>query len=197
MADELAIVDQPITIKALSNMLGGTTLPDRYETIGDAIATILVGREFGMAPIAALNELFVVNGQVGMSGKAMAALVAKAGHRIDMTLDPEVGTAVAWRRDPVTLELNEVGTFTFTMEDAETANLTGKGTYKKFPADMLGWKAVSRAVKFAFPDVIVGYLPEEQRNVTFEEPLAIEEVAAALDGEILDVDPETGEILDD
>jgi hypothetical protein len=96
-----------------------------------------------------------------MSGKAMQSLVFRAGHRIDMTLDAKKGTAKAFRRDPYTHVLEPVGTYTFTWNDAVAAGLDKQGTYVKFPADMLGWKAVARAVRFAFPDVIMGYLPDE------------------------------------
>lgn len=161
MSDELSISNQPLTMTALSNMLNGSALPARYEYVGDAVATIMVGKELGLPPMASLNEMFLVNGSVGLSGKAMVSLVFRAGHAIYTTLDPKVGTAVAWRRDPVTGILSEVGTYIFTMEDAEAAGLAGTGTYKKYPADMLGWKAVARAVRFAFPDVIMGYLPSE------------------------------------
>ena len=161
MTTELSIADAPLTMKALVNMLNGTALPARYEDVADAVATIKVGAEIGLPPMTSLNELFVVNGSVGMSGKAMQSLVFRAGHRIDIVLDPKVGTANAFRRDPHTNVLDSVGTYTFTWKDAIAAGLDQQGTYQKYPADMLGWKAVARAVRFAFPDVIMGYLPEE------------------------------------
>lgn len=172
MTTELAIDDQPLTLKALSNMLMGSALPARYENVGDAVATILVGKELGLPPMASLNEMFLVNGSVGLSGKAMMSLVFRAGHAIYVTLSDEAGTAVAWRRDPVTGILGEVGTYTFTMEDAKRAKLDGTGTYKKYPKDMLGWKAVARAVRFAFPDTVMGYLPSEIDIEENEEPFS-------------------------
>ena len=161
MSTEIALSEQELTLKGLSRMLNGTALPDRYESVDDAIATIMVGRELALPPMASLNELYVVNGSVGMSGKAMVSLVFRAGHAIYTELSEDIGTAVAWRRDPVDGVLREVGTYTFTAADAERAGLSGKNTYEKFPADMLGWKAVARAVRFAFPDVVMGYMPSE------------------------------------
>lgn len=182
MSTDLAISEQPLTMNGLQNMLHGSALPARYEYVGDAVATIMVGKELGLPPMASLNEMFLVNGSVGLSGKAMMSLVFRAGHAIYTTLDPKVGTAVAWRRDPVTHILSEVGTYTFTMEDAETAGLASSGTYTKYPADMLGWKAVARAVRFAFPDVVMGYLPSEINLDVAEAPFDEEEY-----------DPESGQ----
>ncbi|GAG02169.1 unnamed protein product, partial [marine sediment metagenome] len=44
---ELSISEHPITLNALTNMLMGSTLPDRYEYVGDAVATIKTGQELG------------------------------------------------------------------------------------------------------------------------------------------------------
>lgn len=187
MTTELAIADAPITMRSLVNMLNGTALPERYTDVADAVATIKVGQEIGLPEMTSLNELYVVKGSVGMSGKAMQSLVFRAGHRIDMKLDPKVGTAEAYRRDPHTHELDHVGTYTFTWEDAVTAKMDTTNTYQKYPADMLGWKAVARAVRFAFPDVIMGYLPEEINiKVDPEDDLAQHEqpeLPLGLDGE--------------
>ncbi len=173
---ELAIVDQPLTLKALQNMLAGSTLPDRYEYVGDAIATIKVGAEIGLPPMTSLMELYVVNGSVGMSGKAMQSLVMRAGHMIVMTEMSETRGAVkAMRRDNLTGQLLNAGEFEFTIEDAERAGLAGKNTYESYPKDMLLWKAVARAVRFVFPDVIMGYLPSE---IGFD----VEEEKSPIDG---------------
>jgi hypothetical protein len=162
MTTELAISDQPLTIKALQNMLAGSTLPDRYEYVGDAIATIKVGSEVGLPPMTALMELYVVNGSVGMSGKAMQSLVFRAGHMIIKTeMTPERAAVRAMRYIPQLNEHMDMGEYEFTIEDAERAGLTEKSNYESFPKDMLLWKAVARAVRFVFPDVIMGYLPSE------------------------------------
>ncbi len=191
------IQEAPITVKTLSSLLGSPTVPARYEAVADMVATVLVGRELGLAPMSALNNLFVVNGQVGMNGKAMLALVHRAGHRIDTKISTDGAESTAWRRDPLTDELIEVGTFTFTMEDAKRAKLADQGTYKQFPQIMLGWRAVSLAVRFAFSDVITGVLLPEEIGIEAE----VEELPDAVlvtdlddDSEVVEADDVTLEL---
>jgi hypothetical protein len=54
-------------------------------------------------------------------------------------------------------------TVTFTMQDAKTAGLAGKGNWNKYPAAMLLARATSAAVRAACPEVLMGisYTPEE------------------------------------
>ena len=101
-------------------------------------------------------------------------------------------TAVAWRL--IDGELTEVGTYEFTQEDAEAANLWEKDTYQMYPADMLGWKAVARCVRFAFPDVLLGYIPDEIVEDAPFEPLEADATFGE-DGDGIDAD-EVAEMLD-
>jgi len=170
--DLVPIESAPVTIQTLKSLLGQPTVPARYESVADMVATVIQGRELGLAPMTALNNLFMVNGQVAMTGKCMLALVNRAGHRIDVRISSEGAEAVAHRRDPLTQELSEVGTFTFTEEDAERAGLLEKDNYQSYPQMMYGWRAVSMAVRFAFADVTIGVLLPEEVNIEAEvEPI--------------------------
>lgn len=185
----------PSDIQVLENIL--PTLPDHIKNIPDAVATMLVARELGLAPLSSFPDLMIINGTVGMTSKLMLALVYKAGHRIDVlemsSTNAEV-KAQRWMHD----EWVEAGTFTFSWEDAEQANLAVKDTYVMYPADMLMNKAIARAVRFAFPDVLRGYVPDEMEEIAgvefdnavhlgpTEDVLDVEEVAEALDAEVVE-----------
>jgi len=178
----LAVSEQDIN--TLGNLL--PTLPDHIESVPDAVATMLVARELGLAPMSSFPDLMLINGTVGMTSKLMLALVYKAGHRLDiieMSSEKAHVEAHRWMHD----EWIESGTFTFTPKD----------TYVQYPADMLMNKAIARAVRFAFPDVLRGYVPDEMEEITgvefdtaihlgpTEDIMGAEDVAEALDGELL------------
>jgi len=203
MTDALAISDRDIN--TLGNLLSSPTIPDRYETVPDLVATVLLGRELGMTPLTAINELFIVNGKVSMAGKTMLALVQQAGHRIHIATSREAAVATGYRRQEDGTEL-EVGTFSFDMEDAELAGLAGTNAWATYPADMLGWKAVARCARFAFPECITGWttmelagedaehedleeavlvLPDEVDTIEVDDELGLEEIADALDAEVV------------
>ena len=190
---QLAIAESDI--KVLENLM--PTMPAHIETLPDAVATMIVARELGLAPLSSFPDLMVINGAVGMTSKLMLALVLKAGHKtkvIQMT--DTVAQIQAWRRYDG--EWEDCGVFEFTQEQAETANLWVKDTYELYPADMLMNKAIARMVRFAFPDVLRGYVPDEMTDITgvefenaihlgpTEEALEAVEVADIVDGEVID-----------
>lgn len=192
----LAIAKSDVTV--LENLM--PTMPNHIKTVPDAVATMLVARELGLQPMSSFADLMVIGGKVGMTSKMMLALVHRAGHRIDVSISTTVATAKCYRRyDGVWVQ---VGEFEFTEKDAETANLWSKDTYQLYPADMLGHKVVARAVRFTFPDVLLGYIPDEMEDITGieaeyealdvdatygtedEDPMDLHEVAEALDAKV-------------
>jgi hypothetical protein len=204
---DLAVRDQPITAVTLSRLLDTPTIPDRYETVGDLIATILVGREAGVPEMTAINNLYLVNGTVSMSAKLIAGLIFSAGHFMKMETSIKGAKVVAYRRDQYTEKLIEVATFSFGPADAKTAGLDEKDTYQNYPAQMYLNRAVSMAGRMVYQDVLagIGYVPEEigvvdvdatdvpAKAILVENPdaddsdvLDIDEVAELLDGEVED-----------
>ena len=161
--DELAISDQHVSVNTLRRFIGTPTIPKRWKQLSDAVAAVMYGIELGLAPMESLQRLYLINGALAADGKALAALIHKAGHVLIMDeMSAKRGAVKAMRRDPYTHELIKVGVFEFTMEDAKLAGLAEQDTYEEYPKDMLYWRAVSRAAKLAFPDVTTGMLmPEE------------------------------------
>ena len=195
MTNEATLVIHEDDIKVLENLM--SVMPDHITTLQEAVATKLVADELRLPFMTSVGDLMVINGTVGMTSKLMLALVYKAGHRLDidkMTATEASVTAHRWMHD----EWVESGTFVFKMSDAKAANLDVKDTYKAYPADMLMNKAIARAVRFAFPDVLRGYVPDEMEEIAglefghdihldpTEEALEVEEVAEILDAEVVE-----------
>ena len=190
---QLAIAESDITV--LENLM--PTMPSHIETLPDAVATMIVARELGLAPLSSFPDLMVINGAVGMTSKLMLALVLKAGHKTKVIEMTDTGAQIqAWRRYDG--EWEDCGVFSFTQEQAEIANLWVKDTYELYPADMLMNKAIARMVRFAFPDVLRGYVPDEMTDITgveFSADASLDptgdvidatEVADIMDGEVID-----------
>ena len=187
MSTEVAIQDKPLTEQALRKLLtNSVTLPDRFESFADVVATIKVGQELGIPPLAALNELFVVNGSVSMSAKMAAALARRQGAYFRVEQAPDVASVTVYQVLPDGT-LFDAGTYSFSMEDAEAAGLDeSTPAWTKYPKDMLVNRAMTRAVKFAFPQAVVGgFGPVEVIEGDLPEPETT-----------IDVDPETGEVLE-
>ena len=164
----MSLEDAPVTAKTLQMLQLTPTVPKRYQNSQtgwqDMLSAVLVGREIGIGPMESIHSLYLVNGQVAMTGKLMSGLVHRAGHQIKLKTAKDSITAIGYRRDYVTHELTEVGQWTFGKEDAERAGLDAKDTYQSDPHTMYMWRAVSMLCRIFFPDVIsgmAGYVPEE------------------------------------
>lgn len=164
----MPLSEAPITAKTLMMLQGTPTVPARYQNSPtgwqDMLAAVLVGRAIGVSEMESIHSLYLVNGQVAMTGKLMSALIHRAGHQLRIEVKPKEVTATGFRRDYVTHELTEVGSWTFGEVDAKRAGLDKKDTYKSYPHTMWMWRAVSNLCRVFFPDVISGmgaYVPEE------------------------------------
>jgi len=139
----------------------------------DIMLILLTGRDLRLQPTVALNKIHVIEGKPTLAAEMMAGLVNRQpGMSIWPDPDNDGTKAVAHAvRDGRELK------FGFTMHDARTAGLAGKGNWAKWPQFMLWARAVSGLCRMAFSDVLAGvsYTPEE--------------LGAA-------VDPESGEVLD-
>ena len=202
----LDITKAPITYNTLVSLSQTPTVPDRYaERPFDMYAAMLVGRELGVDIMTSINELYLVDGKVSMSAKLMGSLVMREGHILKTKLSATGAEVEGYRRMP-NGQLVSMGSVTFTEEDAKQAKLWGTGAWKTFPQVMLGWRALSIAARFFFPECLtaVKYIADEvgidegempplpnavvvaELMVDEGEPLDAEEIAEVFEAEIVE-----------
>jgi hypothetical protein len=192
--DKLAVPleEMPFTLKTLDYIKNTPAIPLRYEgRMDDMLAAVMYGNELGIAPMVAINELYLVDGKVSMSGKLMSQLIHRCGHQLRISFTSTASKVEAWRRDPYTHKLELAGTFTFSDADAKKAGLAGKGTYQSYPNMMRTWRAITFAARTVFADCLggVGYVPEEL-DVAYDNGRAIEPMPESI-AYIDDVDDTT------
>jgi hypothetical protein len=128
------------------------------------LACVLYGNELGLGPMQSLNSIHIIEGRAAASPELMRALVAKAGHRIDVTENTNTACTMKGSR----IDTGAEATVRWTLDDAKNANLSGKDNWKKYPRAMLAARATSELCRLLFPDVIAGlsYTPEEIQAIT-------------------------------
>ena len=134
------------------------------------VAAFMRGYEMGFPPMQALDSFNVIQGKVGLTAEAMRALILNAGHDIileDMSDNikgdvTEIRAQCHRKQWPA----DKWATYTYSLEDARTAGLLGKDSWKKNPRAMLDARATSGAGRRYFADVLAGmsYTPEEIRD---------------------------------
>ncbi len=166
-------LDFDATYRLAKNIALANLMPDKLRgKPNDVLVTILYGQELGIAPMQAVQSIYVVDGKPTISAHLWVALARKAGHKVRVTEETEQACTVAVTRydDP------EPVVVTYTMDDAKRAKLTGKNNWQQHPAAMLYARAVSTACRRACPEIALGFGDETERHV--EERPSLAQVAA-------------------
>lgn len=117
------------------------------------------GKDLGLAPLQATQNIAVINGRPALWGDAVPALViaSKQCEYINMTLENQ--TAIC--------KVKRIGQpehiSTFSMQQAKVAGLLEKqGPWKQYPDRMLQNRARAFALRDVFPDVLKGLYTAEE-----------------------------------
>lgn len=153
-------------------------------------AAILFGEELGIGPMQSLNSIHVIEGKPSMSPELMRALVARAGHRIDVK-EASGDRVSLWGKR---CDNESEATVTWTMDDAKQAGLAGRGAWKTYPRAMLLARATSELCRMIFADVVAGlsYTDEEASSIS-----GVEWTETPVDPLSLDVVSKPSTIADD
>lgn len=130
-------------------------LPRAYEgNPANVLVAIQYGASLGIEPMAALQNIDVIQGTPTLSAKAVAAMVRANGHKLWMNEDEQnmSATCTIVRNDdkehPVTVTRDKAW--------AQRMGLLTKDNYKKQPTTMLMWRAVTACANRACPELFLG-----------------------------------------
>ena len=144
-------------------------LPKSYrDKPGNVLLAVEFGESLGLAPVQAIQQLHVIEGQPTCKPSLMVSLVRRAGHtfRISVVYDEKDKaktnpTAIAqiWRSDDPKFEYRSE----WTLARAATAGLSKRDMWLKYPQAMLKARATSEVCRDACPEALCGvlYTPEE------------------------------------
>lgn len=137
-------------------------LPEAYrDNPANALIAVGLGQSMGLSPAESLYRIAVIKGKPSASAELIAANVRKAGHRLRVQVqeDPPRATATIIRAD----DPDEPITITRDMAWAQRMGLANEPNYKKQPATMLSYRAITACARLACPEALYGvaYTPEE------------------------------------
>lgn len=173
MSDELALAPKDLNeAKALSTILSKSALlaADLRGKEADVLQIIMMGREMGMGPMRSLRAFDVIKGRLAMRPEAMVAEVRSKTWVEFIRCVESTPTSATWESRLKGQDFT--ARTTFTMEAAKVAGLAGQDNYRKWPEQMLQWRAASLHCKRHHSDIIMGlYSTEEvesfgERDVT-------------------------------
>lgn len=153
--------------------------------VAQAAVKVLAGRELGLGPVESMRAFHIVEGKIEMSADLLAQRV-KAHPKYDYRVRKldNYSAAIEFFEDGESLGLSE-----FTMDDAASAGLAGRGAWKTYSRNMLFARAISNGVAWFCPDVAGGSRLYVEGEVGGPEPSYAE-----VNGHVVDVT--TGEIVE-
>lgn len=140
-------------------MLASKLVPAHFNSAAKIIVVAQAAKELGKPLWWGLNNMFVVNGKVGVAAAAVAGLVleSKVACQWEVTEEgtfPDDNFTVVITSKRVGHE-KPVST-RFSVADAKTAGLWTKATWKCYPKTMLTWRAVTFHARLYYSDVLGG-----------------------------------------
>lgn len=149
--------------KFLMQKNGIKTATVTEENLNKALGLIMFGKSLGLTEPMSVNNLANINGRMAMDVMTMATLVYKSGLMVDKreTFDEETMTATCYVKRKG-MESGE--TRTFSLADAKAAGLTSSAVWNNYTKDMLAKRALSRALRSVFPDVVNGLISDEEAS---------------------------------
>jgi hypothetical protein len=141
---------------------------------GNVLYAVEYGEMLGLAPMAAITGIHVIEGKPTASAGLISALVRRAGHKLRAWGDTRSATCVIIRADDPDFEFRVTWTLNKNSDgnpSAEVAGLLGKDVWKKYGASMLKSRAISQCARDACEEVLFGlhYTPEELGAAVDEE----------------------------
>lgn len=138
---------------AQSNLLPASLTKNPKTTQGNVTLILLYGAELGLAPMQAIQSIYVVNGRPQMSGQLWLAKVREAGHKVEKLEHTAQKCVVQITRG----DTGESWTEEFTIQDAQRAKLDKKDVWVQYPKRMLLWRAVAHCATAICPEVALGF----------------------------------------
>jgi hypothetical protein len=150
----------------VSNYISKSGLAPKGIETPEAIFTALeLGLELGLPPMAALQNIAVINGRPGVFGDVQLALVRASG-LLEEYSETEIGNPKddTWGVQCVCKRVgSKFANSTFTVADAKKAQLWGKsGPWTQYPKRMLKFRARGYLLRDEFGDVLKGIKTVEE-----------------------------------
>ena len=130
------------------------------KTAEQAFVSIMAGQELGIGAYTAMNNLHIIEGKVTMSAALVGSMIKKSpAYDYRIVQHDQQQCEIAFFEQG-----QDVGHSTFTMADAQQANLIkAGGAWNTYPKAMLFARALTQGARWYTPNVFMGaiYTPDE------------------------------------
>lgn len=159
MSDKELMAFEPLREPmAIGEVFAASGMFPDVKSQAQACVKILAGKELGLSAFESMASVYIVNGKLALTSKAMSGLVKKSKvyDYVIEKMDDQECVVVIMKGE------SKVGTSSFSIKDAAKAGIVNGDNWKKYPRNMLFARAISNAARFYCPEVISGYYTTEE-----------------------------------
>jgi hypothetical protein len=177
---ETFVSDYRLLEQIAKGMIGGSLTPSGVKNVSDVVVILMLGEELGLDYMQALRNIYVIEGRPVLSADMMAGAVKRycqrqGGGYLHVVESTAESCTVEYKRH----DEPEARTVTWTTDDAKRAGLLSRQNWQRYPADMLKARAITRAARIGWPDVLGGiYDADEVTTVAHPETRTVHTAAS-------------------
>lgn len=159
------------------------------QSVSQAAAKILAGRELGLPPMLSLSKVYVVNGRTALEGEIFAGAIKNThgewDYKIIRSDDKGCTLQFLYWGKPIDDDLD--GKVSFLEEHAKKAGLLGKDNWIKYPTEMYFWRAVTKGSRRYCPHLLHGAYTYDEMGINLNRDGEVIES----EGIVIEGDPST------
>lgn len=131
--------------------------------VSQAIVKVLMGRELGLAPMASMTKIYIIEGKPAVGADLLARMIKLSGKYNYRIVEHTADKCRIEFLERIDGQWQTVGESEFTMAEAQKAQLHNKNNWKNYPKNMLFARALSNGQKWFCPDATaVGVYTQEE-----------------------------------
>lgn len=164
------------------------------KSAAQAAVKIMAGKELGLSAFESMASIYIVNGKLALTSKAMASLIKKS-KKYDYSVDELTAEICQITFYDISKEEHRpLGVSEFTFKDAAKAGLVNKDVWRNYPKNMLFARALSNGARFYCPDAICGYYATEEFQDIEQEPIDANKTVIDLTAEGVRSEPSSSSV---
>jgi hypothetical protein len=169
MSDTKAVqamaIRQSIGVERLGEIMWKSGYWQDTRSQAQAIVKILAGAELDFGPITSMNGVYIIEGRTSLAANLIGSAIQRSERYRYRVVEHDDAHCVIDFFEIVDGKREKLGTSSFSLEDAQKAELLGKRgrMWEKYPRNMVFSRALSNGAKWYTPDVFNGpvYTPDE------------------------------------
>jgi hypothetical protein len=162
----LALLKDLKSVEEYQILLDSGAIPAALDTVQKLMTVVQTGKELGMGPMAAINNINIIKGRTVISSAMLGALLKSRNieyiYTKDWVKEPNekgedtIRTEIEFEWISSVSRKPKTAKFSISWAEMEIAGYTSREQWEKYPKNMLRARCMAYAVRALFPEILLG-----------------------------------------